>query len=311
MRTVLSIASILLLVTVWLGQETAGSSYAQESSRLASLEIDIWPEFDQPAALVLLRAEIAGDVSLPATVSLRLPTSSGGPAALASAASADGPLFNLPYQRTDSQADFMTVAFTTEERFFQVEFYDRLPIDTADRSYTYVWPGDLPVDQLSVELKQPAGATDLSVQPELGPGVVGADGLITRRADLGAFDVGNVLTIDVRYRKTDPRTSAEILGLPTPAPPSASADTGSEVPRWLLLLPVLAALVIGASAVALWRRHGWPFSLSSGRMTRAARRRQQTTGQQKNVAPFCTDCGNRLRSRDRFCSECGTPTRPR
>lgn len=308
MRIILSIGSILLLVTVLLGREAVGSTYAQESPRLASLEIDIWPEFDRTAVLVILRGEMAGDVTLPATVSLRIPTSSGGPTALASAASADGQLFNLTYERTDTQVDFITLRFATPERFFQLEFYDRLRIDTADRNYTYVWPGDLPVDQLSVRLQQPAGATDLSVQPELGAGVVDPDGLVYRHADLGAFDVGKTLTIDVRYRKTDPRTSAEILGLRTDAPPSAAVGTGSEegVPSWLLVLPVLAALVIGASAVTLLRRYGWPSSISVGRITRAGRRREQAAGQQENVANFCPGCGNRLRSRDRFCPECGT-----
>ncbi|MDP2950581.1 MAG: zinc ribbon domain-containing protein [Chloroflexota bacterium] len=309
MKIILSIGSILLLVTVWLGREAAESTYAQESPRLASLEIDIWPEFDRPAALVILRAEIAGDVTLPATVSLRIPTSSGGPAALASAASADSQLFDLPYQRTDAQVDFITLTFSTPDRFFQLEFYDPLRIDTADRNYTYVWPGDLPVDQLSVELQQPAGAADLSVQPELGAGVVNPDGLVYRQADLGAFDMGNGLTIDIRYRKTDPRTSAEILGLETRAPPSAAEGTGSEVPRWLLVLPVLAALVIGASGVILWRRRGWLPSTSARRMTRAGRRREQAAGQPENVPHFCPRCGNRLRSRDRFCPECGTAVR--
>ncbi len=308
MRIILSIGSILLLVTVLLGQEAAGGTYAQESPRLASLEIDIWPEFDRTAALVILRAEMAEDVTLPAPVSLRIPTSSGGPAALASTASADGPLLNLAYERTDADVDSITLRFVTPQRFFQLEFYDRLLIDTADRNYTYVWPGDLPVDQLSVGLQQPAGATDLSVQPELGAGVVDPDGLVYRHADLGAFDVGNTLTIDIRYRKTDPRTSAEILGLATSAPPPAAVGTGSEegVSPWLFVLSVLAALVIGAAAVTLWRRYGWPSSISAGRMTRAGRGREQVAGQREKVANFCPRCGNPLRSRDRFCPECGT-----
>ena len=44
----------------------------KRSPRLASLQIEIWPEFDRPAALVILRGELAADVALPATVSLRI-----------------------------------------------------------------------------------------------------------------------------------------------------------------------------------------------------------------------------------------------
>ena len=308
MRTVLSIGCILLLVAVWLHHEAPASTYAQEGPRLASLEIDIWPEFDRPATLVILDAEIAGDVTLPASVSLRIPSSSGGPAALAYAASADGELLNLAYQRTDAQTDFITLTFSPPERFFHVEFYDPIRTDNADRNYTYVWPGDLPVDRLSVQLQQPAGATHLSVQPELGAGVVQPDGLAYRQADLGTFDAGKTLTIDIRYQKTDPRTSAEILGLATPAPPSATGGAGAEegVSRWLLLLPLVAALVIGASVVIFWRWRGSLPSTSARRATRAGRRREQAAGQRENAAGFCPRCGKRLRSVDRFCPECGT-----
>jgi len=305
-----SIGSVLLLATVWLGWQAAGGAYAQENPRLATLEIDIWPEFDRPAALVILRAEVAEDVNLPAAVSLRIPSSSGGPAALAYAASADGQLLNLAYERSDAQMGFITLTFSAPERFVQLEFYDPVAIGAADRSYTYIWPGDFRVDQLSVELQEPATATDLSVQPELGAGVVNPDGLVYRQADLGALDVGQTLTVDVSYRKTDARSSAEILGLETRAPPSA-AGAGSEegMPFWLLVLLVLAVLVISVSGVVLWRWRGRAPATSARRVTRAARRGEQAAGQRENAANFCPQCGTPLRSRDRFCPECGTAIR--
>ena len=308
MRTVLSIGCILLLVAAWLGHESPGGIYAQENPRLASLEIDIWPEFDRPAVLVIFHAEIAEDETLPASVTLRIPSSSGGPAALASATSADGQLLNLPYQRTD-EADFITLTFSPPERFFQVEFYDPLRADNAGKNYSYVWPGDIPVDQLNVQVQQPAGATELSVQPELGAAVVEPNGLSYREADLGALDVGNTLTIDVHYQKTDPRTSTEILGLATP--PSAAAGSGAEegIPRWLVLLPLLAVLAIGASLFVFWRRRGSLATTSVRGAARAGRRREQAAGQREDAAGFCTRCGNRLRSGDRFCPECGTVVR--
>ncbi len=310
--TVLSIGLILLLAGVWLGREAVASTYAQENPRLASLEIGIWPEFDRAGALVILHGEIAGDVTRPATVSLRIPASSGGPAALASATSANGELFNLTYERTDAQ-DFITLTFTAPDAFFQLEFYDPLRTDTTDRNYAYVWPGDLAVGQLSVRLQEPAGATDLSVQPELGAGVVGPYQFLYRHADLGPYDLGKALTIDIRYRKTDPRTSAQILGLATPTPPSAEVGTESDegVPIWLLVLAVAAALVIGAGGVALWHWRGRPSPVPAGRTTRAQRPREQGGGQQENAAGFCAQCGNGLRLGDRFCPQCGTAVRER
>ena len=309
MRMIRSIGFVFLVAMAWLGWQAVGSAYTQESPRLASLEIDVWPEYDQPAALVILHAEIAPDVTLPAAVSLRIPSSSDGPAALAYAASADGQLLNLAYQRSDAQ-DFITLTFSVPERFFQLEFYDPVPAGVAERSYTYVWPGDFPVDKLIVELQEPATATDLSVQPELGAGVARPDGLTYRRADLGAFDAGQTLTIDVSYRKADARSSAEILGLEPSAPPSA-ASTGSEegTPFWLLVLIVLAVLVVGVAGVVLWRWRGRVPATSARGATRAARRREQAAAQRESGTSFCPQCGTPLRSRDRFCPECGTAVR--
>ena len=309
MRMIRSIGFVLLLVTVWLGWQAAGSAYAQENPRLATLEIDIWPEYDQPAALVILRAEIAGDVTLPAAVSLRIPSSSGGPTAVAYSASADDQLLNLAYERSDAQ-DFITLTFSAPERFFQLEFYDPVPTGVAERSYTYVWPADLPVDKLSVELQEPAGATDLTVQPELGAGVARPDGLTYRQADLGAFDAGQTLTIDVSYRKTDPRTSAEILGIETrPSPSAAGAGSEEGMPFWLLVLLVLAVLVACVSGVVLWRWRSRAPATSARPVTRAARRREQAAGQRESGTSFCPQCGTPLRSRDRFCPECGAAVR--
>jgi hypothetical protein len=272
------------------------------------LDIAVWPEFDRSAALVILRAEIAEDVGLPGAVSLRIPASSGGPGALAYAASADGQLLNLVYQRSDAQ-DFITLTFSTPERFFQVEFYDPMAVATTDRSYTYTWPGDLTVDKLSVELQEPAAATGLTVQPELGPGEVRPDGLTSRQADLGAFGAGQTLAIDVRYQKSDSRTSAEILGLETGAPTAGGTGSDEGVPVWLVALLAVVVLAVCAGGIVLWRWRERQTVTAAGRATRAARRREKATGQRESGTNFCPQCGAALRARDRFCPECGSAVR--
>src|SRR4030067_3097186 len=71
---------------------------AKGKPRLASLQIESWPEFDRPAAaLVILKGEIAAGVPLPAAVSLRIPAASGGPTAGAAPAPTGGPLRKTKY----------------------------------------------------------------------------------------------------------------------------------------------------------------------------------------------------------------------
>lgn len=265
---------------------------AQEKPRFASLQLEIWPEFDRPkAALVILKGELAADVALPAAVSLRLPAS-GEPTALAFATAARSELFNLEHERTYGD-DFITLRFETSHRFLQVEFYDPLATDTPERRFTYVWPGDAAVERLIVRLQEPALARALSVKPDLGAGTTGPDGLRYRSAELGALAAGTRLPVEIRYTKTDPQTSAEILGLKAPAStPPATAGSSAPLPGWVLIVAISAVLLIAAGAAALgWRRRAKAFAARAG------------------DGGFCTQCGSRLASGDRFCWKCGAPVR--
>jgi len=248
---------VLLLAAAWSSHIAVGTN-AQANPGLARLEIDIWPEFDRPAALVILHGEIAPDVTLPAPVSLRIPTSSGGPAAVANAVSADAPLLTIPYERSEVQVDFLTLTFETDTRFFQLEFYDRLKTDGASRSYTYIWTGDLAAGQVTVQVQEPAGATELSIRPDLGPDIADPNGLVYREADLGALEQGKGLTVDVAYQKSDSRTSAEILGLTTGAPEPANSGSDGGLPRWAIFAGVAGALVLAAGGLAFWLRRRRP-----------------------------------------------------
>ncbi len=260
---------------------------AKGNPRLASLQIEIWPEFDRPAALVILKGEIAAAVALPAAVSLRIAAASGGPAAVAYSAESSGNLLNLKYDRRNA-GDFIALKFDAPERFFHVEFYDPLVTSAPDRSYTYVWTGDLAVDRLSVILQEPAAASDLSVQPALESTAVGQDGLRYRSAELGSFQAGKRLDVEVRYTKTDPRTSTEIVKPKSPdsSPLPSAGPSKTELAIWLI--GIVAVLGLGAWAAMMW----W-----YGR-----KRRSESP---PSHAGFCPKCGAPSASGDRFCSKCG------
>jgi len=204
---------------------------AQTNPRLESLHIQIWPEFDRRAALIILNGELAPDTPLPANVSLRLPASSGGPSAVAFANAPDSQLFNLQHKVTKT-GEYSTLQFSVPQRFFHVEYYDdALATGSPQRTYTYVWPGDLAVDRLKVTLQEPAGANDVSTLPDLGARTAGGDGLHYRTLDLGAYEAGKQLPVAIRYTKPDSRPSAEILKLKTSAtePPGPTASTVHHV----------------------------------------------------------------------------------
>jgi hypothetical protein len=201
---------------------------------------------------------------------------------------------NLEHERISGDAN-TTLRFRTSHRIVHVEFYDRLAPDDLYRRFTYVWPGDLAVDQLAVRLQEPAGASNILVKPELGAAARGPDGLLYRSSEPVTVAAGKRLPIEVAYMKTDPRTTSEILGLKTPATGSApGTGSGVELPAWLLVVAVSAALMIGAAIALLW----W-------------RVRNKLPSAPPQGAGFCPKCGSPRRPDDRFCSKCGAPVHGR
>lgn len=246
---------------------------------LAALQIEIWPEYDRPQALVIFKGELAPSAKLPAEVSLRIPASSGGPSAVAYAAEESGELLNLPYKH-EQAGNFILVRIQPPQRFFHLEFYDRMATDNPQREYRYAWPGDMAVERVSVLVKEPASASNLAVQPNLELRGQSPDGLTHRAAQLGAFKAGQQLPIEIRYTKSDPRPSTEIVGASAAAP---SAPAQASAPAWPLALVAAGAVVlIGSVAALVWRRR---------RVTPAGK--------------FCPKCGKAIKAGDRFCANCG------
>ena len=287
----LASGTLTLLLAIVLLPALAAAPAPKATPRLQSLQIDIWPEYDRPAALVILRAELAQDVALPAVLTLRLPASSGGPAAVAYAKADKGELFNLKYDRSDAK-DFITLRFSVPERSFHVEFYDPISTGASERKYRFVWPGDLPADRVNVLVQEPAESSDFSVQPDLKDVSTGPDGLRYRSAQLGAFNSGKAFPIEIRYTKNDARTSAEILkpsGATAAAAPEPTTDPQRGASSQLLLaLGVILPLLLAALTGFLW----W-------------RQRPRRAAERSGGAGFCTKCGNPTAVGDRFCSKCG------
>ena len=290
---------LALVFTPAFAAAQAPSDVFKANPRLASLQIEIWPEFDRKAtALVILKGEIAANVPLPAAVNLRIAARSGGPTAVASSATLGGSLANMNYERKDA-GEFITLTFNAPERIFHIEYYDPLSITTPKRNYTYAWTGDLATDQLRLVVQEPAAASDVSVQPALSGTAAGQDGLRYRSGELGPSAAGKRQEISLRYTKSDSRTSNEILK-PQASVPSASvssppqaAETGVgpsklELAAWLV--GIVAALGIG---LGVWAGVMWWYG------------RKEAPEPKSQGSRFCRKCGAPTASGDRFCSKCG------
>jgi hypothetical protein len=332
--TVMASLALLALSYAPLPCAPLPSVLAQSAPRLATLVIDVWPEYDRPATvLVIYRGQFAPGAPIPQQVKLRIPASAGEPSAVASPqpGSEDTPVnqwTELIAQKkvtTTHNGDWIEVTFTPLSRSFNIEFYDKINAVTYDRRYTLTWPGDLSADTVTVNLREPFGATNLQSTPALPPGVTDEEGLVAHRLEAGTLEAGHSFVFSIGYHREDKRTSAEALQLATPAPTPkpAALPVAKEATPWLLIAATGVGLILILGGVVWYLRSQQaqtfrpyqPPALRKGRRSvrtsRTPRSRPRpaatlTVEETETATSFCTQCGKPLRPDDAFCSRCGT-----
>ena len=296
-------AGLLLLALLSLAAPGPGGpeASAQAAPRFSQLDVALWPEYDEPAtwtdldrppALVIIRGELAADTALPARISLRIPAAAGQPFAVASSTDPASGLVDREYE-TAAEGDSLRITFDTPDPVVHLEFYLPITRDGLRRDFTYVWPGDIAAENVTLRAQLPVGAEDFQTEPELGPAEVGGDGLLYRQENLGSLTTGQTLSLRVQYSKEDPRLTIETL----PAAQPSNDDDGAPLP-WPALAAIAAVVLVGIVAVAWYRYYGRRLAPARARPGAAA-----------GAAGYCTQCGQALSTADRFCSRCGTPVR--
>jgi hypothetical protein len=310
------------------------SALAQSAPQLATLVIDVWPEYDRPATvLVIYRGQFAPGSPIPQQVKVRMPASAGEPSAVASPQPGNETapvnqwteLIAQKKVSTTRSGDWIEVTFTPLSRLFNIEFYDKISTVTFDRRYTLTWPGDFTVDAVTVNLREPFGATNFQSTPTLPLGVTDEEGLVAHRLEVGALEAGHSFVFSIGYHREDKRTSAEALQLATPAPTPKPTPlpVAKEATPWLLIAAIGVGLVLIIGGIVWYVRSQQaqtfrpyqPPALRKGRRSvrtsRAPRTRPRpaatlTVEATETATGFCTQCGKPLQPDDTFCSRCGT-----
>ena len=312
--------TICAVVILGLGLGTLPAQ-AQTPISLSALRIELWPEFDRPAMLVILNGTLAPSVSLPASVTVHIPAASGGPSAVAMQDS-NGKLLDAQFTATPS-SDSIAVNLQTNFAAFHVEYYDpALKIDGDARDYAFQWTSDFSVKAVTVRVQEPAGARGLSAEPAVtreGPGDLG---LNYYSAALGQLSAGQNVSIHLHYLKSTATLSADLVNKITPAPAAAPVET--KPPQRFELTPILLAVAVGIGLLLIG---GGVVSLVRGlrsappRTSEVKRRRKKPSQTSSVMMPpeasspetlatrFCTQCGQAMLPGDQFCRNCGAPVR--
>ncbi len=304
------VRKLLLLLLIALLVPSAFPAHAQSGVTIDSLEVDLWPEYDRPEMLVIYKILLSPQVSLPAELSLRIPTRVGEPNAVAERQGQD--LFVVSYER-EVQGEWSLIRLTATSPDIQLEYYDpALEKNGQLRQYGFRWPGDYPVQALTVQVQQPADASDLQVSPGLGQGAASADGLVYYTASLGSLQAGKEFQVDLSYSKPSDALSVELQDLPVEPSAPIDATTPGRVTLRSSLPWVLGGLGLLLVGTGVW----WYVQL--GRTKSApvpARRRRRAAPPEVEAADtqeggvFCHQCGKRAGAGDRFCRACGTRLR--
>lgn len=287
----------------------AQSLFAPEQNQISiqSLEIDLWPEYDQPNVLVIYRLTLASTVKLPAELTLRIPTSAGQPSAVAEQ-TANG-LFNIQFDNSGRDGNYQLVRFTTTLPQLQIEYYDPgLKKTGSSRTFGFNWPGDYPVTDMVVKVQQPRTASKMTLEPKTGTSGTGSDGLIYFDVPIGKVNGGETFELNLSYQKSDDSlTQSAAFEQVTPVVPSPSGTTGqfnfNQILPWLL--GALGLLLIGG---------GIFWYICSGATTNPApthRHSRSSSGAVKANGEeiFCHQCGKKAGPGDGFCRACGTKLR--
>lgn len=302
------ILSILALMSAGFGAAQTNKAPVEAQS----VVVDIWPEYDRTAVLVMYTIRLSPQVKLPVTINISIPRAA---ITLYQASyyvgSSDSAPTPLNFQ-TIPGVDWTQIKLTAPTSLIRLEFYDpRLLLDDTTRTYTYIWPADFTVDDLTVRVQNPLGATRMEITPHLGGGALHEDGLVYYETTIGKVDAGMPLTLALTYQKSDATLTF------TSQPVSAAAPLDETIAGRTRLLTILPWLAIGFLLLLLlilgvwltWRRMN-PEWVEKYRLA-WVRQLQLRNTLAHDTAMYCPECGKRAESSDLYCRVCGTRLRVR
>ena len=276
------------------------------TSPLEILEVALWPEYDQPGVLVILRGELSSSEDLPAHVEIPVPAAYGEPTAVA-INGPQGQLLAADYQRR-VQGDWATIIMEAEASGVWIEFYADLTYDGNLRSFTYFWPGGMDIGEFQYEIQQPWGASIFQLTP---PGAAGvhSDGLVYHRASYGSLTPASQALISIAYEKQG--SELTINAQPKIDRPDEVRGETPDLSQFLpFILGGVGLVLIAAGVIVYLRLQKKDSEVSQPRKRK--RQRKTASGYQEEVdaSPvYCHICGDEAGASDHYCRRCGAELR--
>ncbi len=268
----------------------------EETTRFASLEISVWPEYDQPGVLVQYQGQLAGATQPGASREISVLVPKGAGVGAACGLKSDGTHTSETWKEADAGDGFTSITYQVGEPQFHVEFYYNPLVGSADKTMDFTYKAAEPVDELYLDVQHPLKATNFVLTPNAPDSHTDKDGFTYHVYSEKQVAVGQTISSKIAYTKTDPNPSVSGQKA-APAATSNQDAAGGLNPNLVVVLAVLVAAA-GLIAYFAFLRRSQPQFVPVSISEERGERRLSNGG-------FCTQCGKALEPEDRFCAKCG------
>jgi len=299
---------VLVTVLAFLVLLLPANVSAQGSTKLESLNIELWSEYDQPSMLVINEFIVAKETTLPVRITFRFPKDGN---LIAVAYESNGSLFNTQFESPAEQGNWQTITLSVESyNPYRIEYYQPLVRDGNARSFEYRWFGDYYVKNFNVSLIVPADSKKLATSPTLSKIEISPNGLfLTGTTSENDLKMGRSYQFDVDYERTSDVLSNPDQANQVQASEALGPDTTGRVSidnlPWFIGSGGLALIAI--ALFIYWR--STQANTQSSSNSRRRRKGRINSDEENDRQIYCQECGTRSSSGDRFCRTCGTKLR--
>ncbi len=279
---------LLVLAFVFIPTSVYGQS-TNQPTQMASLSIDLWPDYDRPELLVIMSGRLSPETPLPAEITLPLPEQATVNA-VARFTAHNVLVDDLTYTAENNQ-----LTFITPDASFQIEYYQPYQNNGSAHEINFSWTAPLAVQQLLITVQEPAAATDFTLSQEVVEIRQNTDNLRYHVLPPLRVNQGDTILFDVTY------------GLPEGSLSRSAVEPSSET---------AAAEPIAAPPTAVASNNGWLYGLGSVMLVFSLvmigwgvydRRKEKAVSKpkRKRTPSFCPKCGQAVKEGAKFCANCG------
>jgi hypothetical protein len=281
-----------------------GSAAGATGTPLEGLNISFWPEYDEPAVLVMYQGKLDASIKTPAQIKIAIPK---GDDVRLTATSVVDPSNQFQYDRaweTHEVVHGQDMDILTYEAIyptFQFEIYMKPVSGKGKRNFDFTLPVISNIKVLDVNIRKPVRAENFQVTP------VAAETKQEEQFEDYLYSFSNVtpgqnFSFNVSYDRADSNPSIN--------KETGEVDTSGGSRSTAVIAIGIVVLIGGALGLGIWR-----MSATATPIARPVAKPGNTKGNKSKGSAekkgngkknkFCPQCGEKIDPGAKFCPDCG------